>query len=56
MSETELRHAAKACVDSLARRRRPHLAKRVGERLEELLGIGETDQALALMALFNPPR
>jgi hypothetical protein len=53
VSETELRHAAKACVDSLERRR-PHLAKRVGERLDQLLGVGETDQALALMALFGP--
>jgi hypothetical protein len=54
VSETELRCAAQACVESLAQRQRPHLAQRVGDRLDELLGLGRTGEALALMALFTP--
>ncbi len=56
MSETELRRAAQACVESLVHRGRPHLAQRVGAKLERLLGCGETGQALAVIALFESPR
>lgn len=53
MSESEVRSAAKACVEGLVRRGRPHLAARVGERIEGLLGLGQTSRALAVIALFR---
>ena len=53
MSEPELRRAVDACVESLARRGRPHLAARVGAKLERLIGGGDTAQALAILALFG---
>ena len=53
MSEQELRRAVQMCVDEIARRGRPHLAQRVGARLERLIGEGRTRQALSVIALFG---
>lgn len=53
MSESEVRSAAQACVDGLVRRGRPHLAARVGERVDRLIGLGQTSRALAVIALFR---
>ena len=54
MSEPELRRAVQSCVESIARRGRPHLAQRVGAQLERLVDDGRTPQALAVIALFGP--
>ena len=56
MSESELRRAIESCVEDLTRRGRPHLAQRVGAKLERLLGEGQTRQALAVIQLFGGPR
>jgi hypothetical protein len=54
MSEAELHRAVESCVENLARQGRPHLAQRVGVRVERLLREGREAQALAVLALFRP--
>jgi hypothetical protein len=53
VSESELRSAAHACVETLTRRGRVHLARRVGAQLDVLIGRGQRAHALAVIALFE---
>lgn len=56
MSESELRRAVEACVQTLVHRGRPHMAQRLSAQTDRLLGLGETRRVHALLALFDPPR